>query len=68
MEVDLEAAVGKPASDVGHGAERGAEFAGDLGIGLADISPQQDQDPVALPAGERPGLPLLQGRPPVSRA
>jgi hypothetical protein len=39
VERGVKPAIGEPAADVGHGAERDAEFVGDLGVGLAGISP-----------------------------
>jgi hypothetical protein len=39
VERGVKPAIGEPAADVGHAAERDAEFVGDLGVGLAGISP-----------------------------
>ncbi len=58
----VEAAGGEPPSDVGHGAGRDADLVGDLLVGVPGVGPQEDLDPVSLPAGERAGLLLAQGR------
>ena len=51
------------AADVGHGADADAEGVGELLVGLAGIGPEEDLDPIALPASQGGHPRAVPGRP-----